>query len=156
MPKIDFIFSDGFIDPDDAIKVQEARKHSTLEMTSSGYVCLRDKITRKKVLLHRFILGLGKCDGKNLVDHINGIRHDNRKSNLRIVDRADNNAHRLTTRNGKYRNVYREYNKKLDGWNYIVQLHFKNKNYYGGRFLTKDEAAAVANELRKKIFGHLA
>lgn len=40
------------------------------------------------VVLHRLILGASPTD---FVDHINGIRHDNRRCNLRLVTRRQNN-----------------------------------------------------------------
>lgn len=48
---------------------------------------------KEKVRMHRLILGLQKGDGKE-VDHINHNGLDNRRSNLRIVSRSENQWNR--------------------------------------------------------------
>lgn len=122
----------------------------------SGYVRLEHKKTGKKTLFHRILLGLGEFDGISVTDHINGIRNDNRRGNLRVLTKGQNNQHRTKTRNGKYRNVYR-HSKDANGmWKYVVQFQFDGKNYYGGYFGNIDDAAKRADEMRKEVFGFLS
>jgi len=46
------------------------------------------------VFMHRHIMGLSRGDGK-VVDHINRDSLDNRRSNLRICTRSENNKNRV-------------------------------------------------------------
>lgn len=76
-------------------------------------------LNRKAVLAHRVIWKLWHGEDPQEIDHINGIRSDNRISNLRSVDRGENMKNKKTrkdsplgltgisTRNGKFRAVIR-------------------------------------------------
>src|SRR4051794_14375051 len=48
---------------------------------------------QKIVYLHRVLMGAEDCDGTH-VDHKNGDRLDNRRSNLRVTDSSGNGANR--------------------------------------------------------------
>lgn len=65
----------------------------------------------KTIFLHRFIMGI--TDPKVYVDHKNGNKLDNRKSNLRPCSKADNQRNcRMNGRNKTgYKGVYRERGK---------------------------------------------
>lgn len=65
-----------------------------LILERQGYVSIRVyagelRSKRRRVPVHRLVMGLGVGDPRE-VDHINRIKHDNRRSNLRVVDRLGN------------------------------------------------------------------
>src|SRR5205814_29945 len=60
-----------------------------------GYV--NSTICGKTVTLSRFIM---KYDGKDFVDHIDGNRLNNQRSNLRILTAAQNSQNKASTKNG--------------------------------------------------------
>lgn len=65
---------------------------------------IRDK-NGQPSLLHRLVKGCQPGDGL-LVDHLNGNKHDNRRSNLRIIHRAANNQRgKLSVGKHGYRGV---------------------------------------------------
>jgi len=55
-----------------------------------GYAICTGKRSDKNIYMHRLIMG-SKNDDNKYIDHINRIRNDNRKENLRIVTTQQNN-----------------------------------------------------------------
>lgn len=88
------------------------------KLRSDGYI--RPKIGGKLVALHRIVasafLGLDTSDTKIQVDHISGVRHDNRLENLRLVNNQQNsfNTKALGYCWSKQKNKWQAY-IKLDG-----------------------------------------
>ena len=104
----------------------------------SGYATCRYKTEMKS--LHRIILN---AKPGQLVDHINGNKLDNRKSNLRFLNKAGNglNAKIRTNNTSGIKGV--AWNKSAKKW--IVQIgNTKNGSYkYLGCFDDKTKAALV-------------
>lgn len=62
----------------------------------------------KKIRLHRLVLEKHGLDIKGkIIDHINGDKLDNRKSNLRITDKSINSFNQHTRYKNGYRGVYK-------------------------------------------------
>lgn len=98
--------------------------------------------------MHRAVLGLGVGDGGE-VDHINGDRLDNRRANLRITDRAGNQANRhgadqTVGRTSSYRGVCR-----VNG-RWLAQAQVGGRHYNLGSFDDELEAARVASAFRRE------
>lgn len=83
------------------------------------------------------------------VDHINGVRDDNRIENLRVADRSQNNMnyHLPKDNTSGYRGVYLR--KEDNTWYW--QLQFRGKLYSGGKFLTAVEASDARNYKAKQL-----
>jgi hypothetical protein len=100
---------------------------------STGYI--RPEINGKRVRQHRIIcaafLGLDIHDKKCQVDHINGIRHDNRLENLRLVNNQQN-QHNQTKAKG-----YTWY-KALCKWQAYIKLN--DKKIHLGYFENEEDA----------------
>ncbi len=99
--------------------------------------------------LHRFVLGLGVGDSS--VDHINGDRLDNRKANLRLVDKSQNlcNAKRRSDNTTGCKGI--SFSKKDQKWHAYVNLYGKRRNL--GFFLCKLEAFIVVCRAREELHG---
>lgn len=116
---------------------------------SSGYVASRNN---KNVYerIHRIIVGASKGQ---VVDHIDGNKLNNTKSNLRICSNAQNLANRGPNKNnssGK-KGVY--FCKRSKKW--IAQIGFDNKRITVGSFSDLNEAAeayeAAATRIHKEF-----
>jgi len=80
------------------------------------------------------------------IDHINGIRDDNRWENLRVSTRSQNLWNQECTRgSSKYKGVYRQKNR------WIAQLSLAGG--YLGSFTCEREAALAYNHAAQPIFG---
>jgi len=103
------------------------------------------------VLMHREIMGAPK--GMD-VDHINGNRLDNRKSNLRVCTHAENRRNTKTPVSNKsgYKGV--SWCKRDSKWSAFITIGGKSKNL--GRYINIIDAAKAYNEAAIKHFGEYA
>lgn len=115
------------LDPCDEHLFQSA----TLGFAGAGYVTAR--LGGKKVYVHRVILGA--MAGEE-VDHINGDKRDNRRSNLRIVTHAQNHQNR-----DRHPDRGVCYDKARGRWKARVTV---NGREHMTRHATKEEAIAAA------------
>lgn len=101
-----------------------------------------------QVSMHREILQTPKG---LFSDHINGIKLDNRRSNLRICTPHENNMNRPNV-TGVYKGVY--WCKRQERW--MAQIMKDQRNYYIGSFRKPEDAARAYNEKAKEMFGEFA
>ena len=109
--------------------------------------------TRKKpsISMHRLIMD--DPAGKE-VDHINGNRLDNRRSNLRICTKAENRRNlglRSTNSTGFKGVCFRKDIKK-----YQAQITVNSKSVYLGYYPTAQQAAHAYNDAAVKYYGEFA
>lgn len=104
-------------------------------------------VNGKNMLLHHLIVGKAP-DGLD-IDHINRDPSDNRKANLRVVDRSTNLRNKgLSPRNTSgYRNVY--WNKRAKRWNGQVIIH--SKCHSVGYFDSAEECAEAVKQYKKRV-----
>ncbi len=93
-------------------------------------------------------------ENNNVIDHINGIRHDNRYVNLRINNLSGNAHNRLKNENAtsKYSGV--SYDSSRGKW--LVQIGKDHKKYFIGRYETEIEAAKAYNMKAFELYGEMA
>lgn len=126
-------------------------------ISSNGYAQRRVKIGNRTSIIpmHRQIMGL-TFGNKQCVDHINGDRLDNRKSNLRLCTRTENNHNmKLSSRNKSgAKGVYKYKNR------FRVSIMVNGKNIYLGTFPNTPEGFAQAktayNNAAIKYYGVFA
>jgi hypothetical protein len=88
-----------------------------------------------------------------VIDHINGIKHDNRKVNLRSVTYAQNNQN-----NQKKSKVSAFLGVSLhtQNGNWVAQINKASKHYHIGVFPTAHLAALAYDEKAKELYGENA
>tara|TARA_E500000318_G_C3569068_1_gene217016 strand:+ start:7436 stop:7984 length:549 start_codon:yes stop_codon:yes gene_type:complete len=131
-----------------------ARKGSVAGLKNdSGYILLT--IESKRYRAHRiaWLLVHGEWP-KNQIDHINGVRDDNRIENLRHVTNAQNaaNASLMPCNTSGFKGV--TYDKDRSKWH--SQIKKDAKKYFLGRYDCKIEAAKAYDKKAIELFGEYA
>lgn len=118
-----------------------------------GYAVRRSEISKKPILLHRFILRLLPKDGI-VVDHINGDPLDNRKCNLRVCNKSQNAANSKVPNNSSsgYKGVH--WFKRDKNWQSQIKYH--QKRYHLGYFDSPEDAARAYDKAALQFFGEFA
>lgn len=113
---------------------------------SGGYARSGNGISQERVSFHRIVMD---CPDDMEVDHVNGKKWDNRKCNLRIVTRHQNNLNHKTPKN----NTSGHIGVIKRGELYEARIVFNGKDIYLGRYKTFEEAVKVRKEAEEKYFG---
>lgn len=71
-------------------EILQSKGIGRVSISGNGYPCA--KFNKKKEFVHRILMGFPEAPEQ--VDHINGVKHDNRMSNLRIVTALENQMNR--------------------------------------------------------------
>lgn len=124
-------------------------------ISSRGYLSVSMRINGvlKFRRVHRIIWLL--CTGdwpKGFVDHINGIRDDNRLSNLRDVSSTENNRNTSLGRTNKSGVIGVCFYKKYSKWMAYIKVNRVSKTI--GYYDTVEEAAAARLEAQRKYGFH--
>lgn len=131
----------------------ERVKNYTWGVNSQGYARHSTTIKRKDhtILLHRFIM---KCPKGMEIDHKNGNRLDNRRSNLRIATHIENcqNSAKTSRNTSGYKGVV--FIKDKQRWR--ASITSNGKTIYLGQFKNPRAAGRKYDEAAKVLFGQFA
>ena len=108
------------------------------------------KFNGKQLLCHRLVMQLSGHDQPSInheVDHINGVRSDNRIENLRWVTRSRNCNNTEVSNKTGYRWVYKNNNCST----YYYSVWDGTKRHCKSGFATPEEAHAAALAKRKEL-----
>jgi len=105
------------------------------------------------ISMHREIMGLKRGDPRQ-VDHKNGERLDDRRTNLRITDQTGNTRNRKMPCVNKcgYKGAF--FHKNKNRWK--AQIKINGKGIYLGTFHTPEEAHAAYCAAAQRLFGDFA
>lgn len=121
--------------------------------TNNGDRYKKAKIFRKKYFAHRVIWAMVYGTWPKLeIDHINGIRSDNRLSNLREVTRAENAKNLKRSRNNTSGVIGVSWNNKSKKWYAEIVVNCKIKRL--GYFDNIKDATFARKEAEKKYGFH--
>lgn len=118
--------------------------------SSSGYLQLGYEY--KKFQLHRVIwLYVYGTWPTHFIDHINGVRDDNRLANLREADDAQNAANSAPKYGRPFKGVIRHSRRR-----WTAQIHHAGQNIYLGSFKSPEDASAAYASKARELKGEFA
>jgi len=109
-------------------------------LNKEGYI--RIKFNHKVYAAHRlaWFFVHGEMPS-NYIDHINGVKHDNRICNLRDITQTDNNRSTKMPKHNKSGYVGVSWNKHANKWASVIRVD--GKNHHLGLFVDPEEAHRV-------------
>ena len=116
-----------------------------------AYGYLQVKIYKKMHKMHRLAwLYVHGTFPENEIDHINGIKHDNRIENLRNADRRKNSANLIRASiNNKCGYLGVSFHKRTK--KFVAQIRHKYKSIFIGEFNTPEEAHKAYLEKKREL-----
>lgn len=123
--------------------------------SSDGYRYVKCGKSRNRVAVHRVVFLMHHGYIPDVIDHINGIRDDNRAENLRDALGQSNNCANQKKQHGrtsKYKGVC--WDSSRGKW-----AAYAKKNgvrFHLGRFTSEDKAAMAYNKKAKELFGEFS
>jgi hypothetical protein len=136
------------IDYEDIEKVSRYTWHAIYDKTIGNYyICHRydNKVNGKGCIkLHRLITD---CPRSLEVDHINRDTTDNRKSNLRICTRFENQQNLSNCKSGQTGVYFKTRSQK-----WVANISKDKKRIYIGEYKTKEEAINARKEYEQKLY----
>jgi hypothetical protein len=130
------------------LETYELIKGRRISVLASGYVMIWNKETEKAEYFHRWLFNL-KTGDKSVVDHVDGNKLNNQKSNLRLCNISENMCNRKKLGAGSTTSKFKGVSKSGNKWRAVCR---KNKIVYElGSFETEKEAAEAYNEKAKEL-----
>lgn len=139
----------AFIDDEDFDLVSQIRPW---HCTTIGYAA-HSRTSGSKVWMHRLIMGATK--GVE-VDHINGNKLDNRKSNLRLCSTDENRLNRRSYKTKVGSSKFKGVSFKKQSKKFVAQIQYEGAKVHIGYFTDETEAARAYNLKAAELFGKFA
>ena len=126
----------------------ELIKGRRISLLASGYVMIWNKETKQAEYFHRWLFNL-KSGDKRVIDHIDGEKLNNCKTNLRLCSVSENMCNRKKCGEEIAASKFKGVRRAGARWTAVCQKD--NKKYRLGIFDTEIEAAKAYNNKAKEL-----
>lgn len=142
--------AEALIDLDD---IDRCKEYKWYVNDDKNYVCANNK-NGGKFKLHRFIKNVSDKEKDKIIDHINRNTYDNRKCNLRIVNKQQNtwNHSIFSTSTTGVTGVY--WHKRKCNWQASITVDLKKLHL--GYFDNFDDAVKARKDAEVKYYGEFS
>lgn len=140
------INGESYIDLEDI----ESIKQYKWRKDRQGYAVtsiIGDDNKRHRVSMHRFLM---KPKSHELIDHINFNKSDNRKTNLRVVNKSQNEMHKLIRSNNSSGTRGVSYYKGKNLW--VAEITVNGKKVFKKGYKSKEDAVKAREQAELKYF----
>lgn len=142
------------IDDEDYTKISQYNKWHVVSYKNDKKLYLKSnkRIGKRKSItfyMHRIIMD---CPENKVVDHINGNTLDNRKENLRICTKSENNINRAPNKNSNHKGV--SWCTGIKKWSSKIGIN--KKRIHLGYFDSEIKAVIAYNQASIKYHGEFA
>jgi hypothetical protein len=128
---------------------------SFAELSQYRWRVVKGYVVAGKLRIHRLVVGVHEIPASVLeVDHINNDKLDNRRANLRLATKAQNQRNQPLRKDNKSGVKGVSWDAKCELWEVRVKVNGKQK--FGGRFALLAEATQAAKNLRELLHGRFA
>lgn len=141
----------SIVDDEDYESLSKTKWQCTSDGRAAAHYNVKGKTRR--VYMARLITD---CPADKVVDHINRDRLDNRRCNLRICSRQENNRNRILNvpKTSRFMGVhFRKSRKSGKRWCAYI---WHGKHEFIGYYLTEEEAARARDQKALEYFGDFA
>ncbi|MFP3705962.1 HNH endonuclease [Paraburkholderia sp. SIMBA_009] len=125
------------------------------QVSVRGYVRRLSKNCGKRsaVAMHRFILGIPNGDPR-IVDHANGIKTDNRRSNLRVCTKSQNGYNQGPQKTNT--TGFKGFTRHKKTGSFIARIRANGRSIHIGSFKTAESAHAAYCVKASELHGEFA
>lgn len=141
--KIKLLIEKGYTGNIETGKVYNKRNELIISKVANGYLRISTRMNNIAITInqHQFIYYLATGEVVEIIDHINGIKTDNRIENLRSVSQQVNQWNRNTAKGYHW-------NTKENIWKAQIRVNYKRINL--GRYNTEEEARQAYLNAKEK------